>query len=153
MIPTRSAVCALNRYTIAKLTVQGLHSLETLLESHIDKAFDKFTAWALRNAFEVPSDLEVVLVGFPFWIPSGRCCSPLPLAIDSFLNPPCPIHYALRFPYPSPITISRSTRVLIISTFLLTLLTTVAMASKSRFRQRGIRCIITQGGRYACGNY
>ena len=41
---------------------QGSHALETLLESHVDKAFDKFTAWALRNAFEIPPDLEIVLV-------------------------------------------------------------------------------------------
>lgn len=42
--------------------MQGLHSLETLLESHVDKAFDKFTAWALRNAFEITPDIEVALV-------------------------------------------------------------------------------------------
>lgn len=46
---------------------KGLHALETLLESHIDKAFDKFTAWALRNAFEIPPDLEVVLVCYTFF--------------------------------------------------------------------------------------
>ncbi|WWD19491.1 hypothetical protein CI109_103952 [Kwoniella shandongensis] len=39
----------------------GLHALETLLESHVDKAFDKFTAWVLRNAFEFSPELEVVL--------------------------------------------------------------------------------------------
>lgn len=41
---------------------QGMHAFETLLESHVDKAFDKFAAWALRNAFEIPSDAPVVLV-------------------------------------------------------------------------------------------
>ena len=40
----------------------GLYQLETLLESHMDKAFDKFAAWALRNTFDFPSDLDVVLV-------------------------------------------------------------------------------------------
>ncbi|WVR07821.1 hypothetical protein IAU60_004864 [Kwoniella sp. DSM 27419] len=44
----------------AELTM-GLVALETLLESHVDKAFDKFTAWVLRNAFEFPPELEVVL--------------------------------------------------------------------------------------------
>ncbi|WRT70393.1 uncharacterized protein IL334_007391 [Kwoniella shivajii] len=39
----------------------GLVALETLLESHIDKAFDKFTAWVLRNAFEFSPELQVVL--------------------------------------------------------------------------------------------
>ncbi|WVW85974.1 hypothetical protein I302_108012 [Kwoniella bestiolae CBS 10118] len=39
----------------------GLVALETLLESHVDKAFDKFTAWVLRNAFEFSPELEVVL--------------------------------------------------------------------------------------------
>ncbi|WWC91543.1 uncharacterized protein L201_006489 [Kwoniella dendrophila CBS 6074] len=39
----------------------GLVSLETLLESHVDKAFEKFTAWVLRNAFEFSPELEVVL--------------------------------------------------------------------------------------------
>ncbi|ORY28136.1 hypothetical protein BCR39DRAFT_208631 [Naematelia encephala] len=39
----------------------GLHALETLFETHVDKAFDRFTAWCLRNAFDVPADLDVVL--------------------------------------------------------------------------------------------
>ncbi|WWC64397.1 uncharacterized protein I303_107007 [Kwoniella dejecticola CBS 10117] len=39
----------------------GLVALETLLESHVDKAFDRFTAWTLRNAFEFSPELEVVL--------------------------------------------------------------------------------------------
>lgn len=41
---------------------QGLYAFETLVSNHIDKAFDKFTAWALRNPFDVPDDIEVVLV-------------------------------------------------------------------------------------------
>ncbi|WVO12442.1 hypothetical protein L204_100041 [Cryptococcus depauperatus] len=39
----------------------GLHALETLLESHMDNAFDKFEGWALRNPFDFPADLEVAL--------------------------------------------------------------------------------------------
>ncbi|WVR00321.1 hypothetical protein IAU59_007464 [Kwoniella sp. CBS 9459] len=39
----------------------GLVALETLLESHIDKAFDKFTAWVLRNAFEFSPELDPAL--------------------------------------------------------------------------------------------
>ncbi|WWC71839.1 uncharacterized protein I206_105798 [Kwoniella pini CBS 10737] len=39
----------------------GLVALETLIESHVDKAFDKFTAWVLRNAFEFSPELEVVM--------------------------------------------------------------------------------------------
>jgi kinetochore protein Mis12/MTW1 len=41
---------------------QGSFQLETLMDSHIDKAFDKFTAWTLRNAFDFQKDLELVLV-------------------------------------------------------------------------------------------
>jgi kinetochore protein Mis12/MTW1 len=36
--------------------------METILEAHIDRAFDKFTAWALRNAFDFPPELEIVMV-------------------------------------------------------------------------------------------
>jgi kinetochore protein Mis12/MTW1 len=44
------------------LQEQGPHRLETLLESHMDSACDKFTAWALRNTFNIPDDLRLVLV-------------------------------------------------------------------------------------------
>ena len=44
--------------------MQGSFQLETLMDSHIDKAFDKFTAWTLRNAFDFQKDLELVLVSF-----------------------------------------------------------------------------------------
>lgn len=40
----------------------GSVKLETLLESHVDRAFDKFTAYALRNSFKVPDGVELVLV-------------------------------------------------------------------------------------------
>lgn len=33
-----------------------------MLEQHLDKAFDKFTAWTLRNAFDVPQGLDIVMV-------------------------------------------------------------------------------------------
>ena len=46
-------------------TIQGIYALETLLSSHVDKAFDKFTAWALRNTFDIPDDVEVVMVSCP----------------------------------------------------------------------------------------
>ncbi|KAK4689348.1 kinetochore protein Mis12/MTW1, partial [Tremellales sp. Uapishka_1] len=39
----------------------GLHQLETLVNSQVDKAFDMFTAWSLRNIFDVPTSLEIVL--------------------------------------------------------------------------------------------
>lgn len=35
----------------------GLHALETLLESTVDRAFDKFEIYVLRNIFVVPPDL------------------------------------------------------------------------------------------------
>lgn len=41
---------------------RGSHAFETLLENVIDRAFDKYTAYALRNAFGVPDGVELVLV-------------------------------------------------------------------------------------------
>lgn len=35
----------------------GVHQLETLLEATVDKAFDKFEIWTLRNILTVPDDL------------------------------------------------------------------------------------------------
>jgi kinetochore protein Mis12/MTW1 len=53
----------------------GAIALETLIESKVDKAFDRFTAYALRNTFKVPDGLEVVLVSllFMFCLFSGLC--------------------------------------------------------------------------------
>lgn len=34
-----------------------MHQLETLLEANVDKAFDKFEIYVLRNIFTVPEDL------------------------------------------------------------------------------------------------
>lgn len=39
---------------------QGLVSFQTLLESHVDIAFDFFEAWSLRNIFAIPVDLPIV---------------------------------------------------------------------------------------------
>ena len=36
---------------------EGLHQLETLLESTVDKNFDKFEIYVLRNIFSVPEEL------------------------------------------------------------------------------------------------
>lgn len=45
-------------YPEAKLEIEnGLHQLETLLESTVDKAFDKFEIYVLRNILTVPEDL------------------------------------------------------------------------------------------------
>ena len=35
----------------------GVHQLETLLESTVDKSFDKFEIWILRNVLTIPDDL------------------------------------------------------------------------------------------------
>lgn len=45
-------------YPEAKLEIEnGLHQLETLLEANVDKAFDKFEIYVLRNILTVPGDL------------------------------------------------------------------------------------------------
>lgn len=45
-------------YPEAKLEIEnGLHQLETLLESTVDKAYDKFEIYVLRNILTVPEDL------------------------------------------------------------------------------------------------
>ena len=45
-------------YPEAKLEIEnGLHQLETLLEATVDKAFDKFEIYVLRNILTVPEDL------------------------------------------------------------------------------------------------
>jgi len=36
---------------------EGVHKLETLLEANIDRNFDKFEIWVLRNVLCVPEDL------------------------------------------------------------------------------------------------
>ncbi|PCH03399.1 Centromere protein Mis12 [Penicillium occitanis (nom. inval.)] len=45
-------------YPEATLEIEnGLHQLETLFESSVDKSFDKFEIYVLRNIFTVPDDL------------------------------------------------------------------------------------------------
>jgi kinetochore protein Mis12/MTW1 len=45
-------------YPEATLEIEnGLHQLETLLETTVDKAFDKFEIIVLRNSFRVDDDL------------------------------------------------------------------------------------------------
>jgi kinetochore protein Mis12/MTW1 len=45
-------------YPEARLEIEnGLHQLETLLESTVDKAFDKFEIVVLRNTFRVDEEL------------------------------------------------------------------------------------------------
>lgn len=46
------------QYPEAKLEIEnGLHQLETLLESTVDKTFDKMEIYVLRNILTVPDDL------------------------------------------------------------------------------------------------
>lgn len=40
---------------------QGLVAFQTLLEYHTDLGFDYLEAWSLRNAFNIPADLPIVL--------------------------------------------------------------------------------------------
>ncbi|PWY95332.1 MIND kinetochore complex component Mtw1 [Aspergillus sclerotioniger CBS 115572] len=45
-------------YPEAQLEIEnGLHQLETLLEATVDKTFDKFELFVLRNTFKIPDDL------------------------------------------------------------------------------------------------
>lgn len=45
---------------VAQDIEQGLVAFQTLLESHVDIAFDLFEVWSLRNIFAVPADLPIV---------------------------------------------------------------------------------------------
>ncbi|KAF9423771.1 hypothetical protein BGZ94_008172 [Podila epigama] len=40
---------------------KGMHKFETLLEASVDKNFDRFELYALKNIFGVPEDVDVVL--------------------------------------------------------------------------------------------
>ncbi|KAF9380004.1 hypothetical protein CPB97_008624 [Podila verticillata] len=42
-------------------TEKGMHKFETLLESSVDKNFDRFELYALKNIFGVPEDVDLVL--------------------------------------------------------------------------------------------
>lgn len=37
---------------------QGLHMLEMLMESKVDKAYDQFEVYVLRNIFSVPPEIR-----------------------------------------------------------------------------------------------
>lgn len=41
--------------------VQGIHQVETLLESAVDKNFDLFELYVLQNTFAVRDDVNIVL--------------------------------------------------------------------------------------------
>lgn len=47
---------------VRELQEQGPNQLNTLLESHMDVALDKWVAWCLRNTFNVPDGLGLVMV-------------------------------------------------------------------------------------------
>ena len=56
--PTEANSDAGPDYSEAKKEIEeGLHQLETLLESTVDKNFDKFEIYVLRNILSVPEDL------------------------------------------------------------------------------------------------
>ena len=38
-----------------------MHKFETLLEASVDKNFDRFELYALKNLFGVPEDVDIVL--------------------------------------------------------------------------------------------
>lgn len=38
-----------------------MHKFETLLEAAVDKNFDRFELYALKNLFGVPEDVDIVL--------------------------------------------------------------------------------------------
>ncbi|KAF8942699.1 hypothetical protein BGZ47_006212 [Haplosporangium gracile] len=42
-------------------SAKGMHKFETLLEAAVDKNFDRFELYALKNLFGVPEDVDIVL--------------------------------------------------------------------------------------------
>ncbi|KAF9912893.1 hypothetical protein EC991_007505 [Linnemannia zychae] len=56
-----------NRHNLAKdydakvESAKGMHKFETLLEAAVDKNFDRFELYALKNLFGVPEDVDIVL--------------------------------------------------------------------------------------------
>lgn len=56
---SRQSPCDEGEESIAAKTEieNGVHALETLLESTVDKNFDKFEIWTLRNILSVPPGL------------------------------------------------------------------------------------------------
>ncbi|KAF9935873.1 hypothetical protein BGZ75_004386 [Mortierella antarctica] len=42
-------------------SAKGMHKFETLLEAAVDKNFDRFELYALKNLFGVPEDVDIIL--------------------------------------------------------------------------------------------
>ena len=65
----------------------GVHQLETLLESTVDKAFDKFEIYTLRNVLTVPDDLVgwVRLGHYEVWLLNAFLC----MKSIAYLKPAC----------------------------------------------------------------
>ena len=59
---------------------EGLHQLETLLESTVDKNFDKFEIYVLRNILSVPEDLAGWIRLNHYQVCFGLCYLSLPFA-------------------------------------------------------------------------
>ncbi|RIB06062.1 Mis12 protein [Gigaspora rosea] len=61
-----TAIMGLEQFVLSELKSseevdQGIHQVETLLESLVDRHFDMFEIYALRNIFTIPDKLEIVL--------------------------------------------------------------------------------------------
>ncbi|KAF0525183.1 Mis12-domain-containing protein [Gigaspora margarita] len=61
-----TAIMGLEQFVLSELKSseevdQGIHQVETLLESLVDRHFDMFEIYALRNIFAIPDKLEIVL--------------------------------------------------------------------------------------------
>jgi kinetochore protein Mis12/MTW1 len=62
-------------YPEARLEIEnGLHQLETLFEANVDKAFDKFEIYVLRNILIVPGDLQNWLRLGHYEVSFGHLC-------------------------------------------------------------------------------
>ncbi|KAG9072737.1 hypothetical protein KI688_000513 [Linnemannia hyalina] len=48
-------------YDVKVESAKGMHKFETLLEAAVDKNFDRFELYALKNLFGVPEDVDIVL--------------------------------------------------------------------------------------------
>ncbi|CAG8733591.1 1002_t:CDS:2 [Cetraspora pellucida] len=61
-----TAIMGLEQFVLSELNSseevdQGIHQVETLLESLVDHHFDMFEIYTLRNIFAIPDKLEIVL--------------------------------------------------------------------------------------------
>lgn len=96
-------------YPEAKLEIEnGLHQLETLLEANVDKAFDKFEIYVLRNILTVPEDL-LFWVRLKHYEVGGKfCLSDMELYPDP--SPRRVFHSSLHRIRPRPRPSTRSAR-------------------------------------------